>query len=51
MYRVSEIVPVNKRGIYLGIVTAGIIPFAPYVLYAQYYSTYSTWRWGMWITM
>lgn len=47
---ISEIVPVNKRGIYLAVATGCIIPFSPYILYAQYWSFYATWRWGMWIT-
>jgi hypothetical protein len=50
MCSISEIVPVNKRGIYLAIATGCIIPFSPYILYAQYWSFYATWRWGMWIT-
>ncbi|KIY03036.1 uncharacterized protein Z520_01502 [Fonsecaea multimorphosa CBS 102226] len=47
----SELVPVNKRGIYLALVTACILPFTPYLLYAQLLSTYHTWRWGMWICL
>jgi hypothetical protein len=47
---ISEIVPVNKRGVYLAIATGSIIPFSPYILYAQYWSFYATWRWRMWIT-
>ncbi|KAH0845698.1 hypothetical protein AYO21_05907 [Fonsecaea monophora] len=45
----SELVPVNKRGIYLALVTAFVLPFTPYLLFAQLLSTYHTWRWGMWI--
>ncbi|KAF2806812.1 putative major facilitator superfamily transporter [Mytilinidion resinicola] len=48
---VAEIVPVNRRGLYLGLVTICIVPFSPYVMYSQLLSTHSTWRWGMWITV
>lgn len=48
---ISEIVPVNKRGIFLAGLTAAVIPFAPYMMYSQYFSTYATWRWGLWIAM
>ncbi|KAH8706051.1 putative major facilitator superfamily transporter [Talaromyces proteolyticus] len=48
---VSEIVPVNRRGIFLAGLTAAIIPFAPYMMYSQYFSTYTTWRWGLWIAL
>ncbi|OCT47870.1 putative major facilitator superfamily transporter [Cladophialophora carrionii] len=47
----SELVPVNKRGIYLALVTLFVLPFAPYLLYAQLLSTYHTWRWGIWICL
>ncbi|OAG44247.1 hypothetical protein AYO21_01704 [Fonsecaea monophora] len=42
---VSEIVPVAKRGLYLALLQAAIIPFWPYIMYAQLLATYSTWRW------
>ncbi|EXJ70682.1 uncharacterized protein A1O5_05672 [Cladophialophora psammophila CBS 110553] len=45
----AELVPIKKRGIYLAIVTASILPFAPYLLYAQLLAKHSTWRWGMWL--
>ena len=48
---ISEIAPVKKRGLYLALLTAVVVPFCPYVMYAQLYSTYSTWRWGMWISL
>jgi hypothetical protein len=47
----SELVPVNKRGLYLAMVTGAILPFCPYLLYAQLLSTYHTWRWGIWISL
>lgn len=48
----SELVPVNKRGLYLAIVTLFVLPFAPYVMYAQLLSTSkATWRWGFWICL
>ncbi|KIY02373.1 uncharacterized protein Z520_02511 [Fonsecaea multimorphosa CBS 102226] len=45
----AELVPIKKRGIYLSIVTASILPFAPYLLYAQLLAKHATWRWGMWL--
>lgn len=45
----AELVPVGKRGIYLGMVTFFIVPFCPYVLYSQLLSVHVTWRWGQWI--
>jgi MFS family permease len=48
---ISDIVPVNKRGLSLALVVASILPFTPYVMYAQLLSTRSTWRWGMWICL
>jgi hypothetical protein len=30
-------------------VTATILPFAPYLLYAQLLAKHATWRWGMWL--
>ncbi|KAJ9611234.1 hypothetical protein H2200_004417 [Cladophialophora chaetospira] len=47
----AELVPVNKRGIYLALVTLFVLPFTPYLLYAQLLSTYHTWRWGIWICL
>lgn len=48
----SELVPVNKRGFYLAVVTLFVLPFAPYVMYAQLLSTSkATWRWGFWICL
>ncbi|OAP64845.1 hypothetical protein AYL99_00817 [Fonsecaea erecta] len=47
----SELVPVNKRGTYLTLVTGFVLPFTPYVVYAQLLSAYHTWRWGLWICL
>lgn len=47
----AELVPVNKRGLYLAIVTFFVVPFTPYVMYSQLLGTYSTWRWGQWISL
>jgi MFS family permease len=41
----SEIVPVKQRGLYLGCVTASILPFAPYPIYTTELGTHATWRW------
>ena len=50
-HRVAELVPVKKRGAYLAVVTACVLPFCPYLLYSQLLSTYHTWRWGIWICL
>jgi hypothetical protein len=47
----AEIVPVDRRGFYLALLTACVIPFSPYVMYTEFFSTYGTWRWGMWICL
>ncbi|RDW74226.1 hypothetical protein BP5796_07668 [Coleophoma crateriformis] len=47
----AELVPVNKRGLYLGMVTFFIVPFCPYVLYCQLLSSEASWRWGQWICL
>ncbi|KAK1043777.1 hypothetical protein LTR74_018395 [Friedmanniomyces endolithicus] len=47
----AELVPVNKRGIYLALVTFFVLPFCPWPLYTQLLANYSTWRWGLWITL
>ncbi|OQU99157.1 hypothetical protein CLAIMM_04831 isoform 1 [Cladophialophora immunda] len=47
----SELVPVNKRGTYLALVTGFVLPFTPYVIYAQLLAAYHTWRWGLWICL
>lgn len=47
--RTAELVPVTKRGLYLSMVTACILPFTPYLLYAQLLAKHASWRWGQWI--
>ncbi len=47
----SELVPVRKRGWYLGLVTGTILPFSPYSIYTTELGMHSTWRWGIWITL
>ncbi|KAK6369656.1 hypothetical protein LTS17_009562 [Exophiala oligosperma] len=47
----SELVPVRKRGWYLGLVTGCILPFSPYAIYTTELSMHSTWRWGIWISL
>ncbi|OQV01355.1 hypothetical protein CLAIMM_06732 isoform 1 [Cladophialophora immunda] len=47
----SELVPVRKRGLYIGIIILFLLPFCPYVMYSQLLSTHATWRWTMWISM
>lgn len=48
---ISDIVPINRRGIALALMVGNIIPFTPYVMYAQLLSTRASWRWGMWISL
>lgn len=48
---ISDIVPINRRGIALALMVGCIIPFTPYVMYAQLLSTKASWRWGMWISL
>jgi MFS family permease len=49
---VGELVPVKKRGLYVGLVVAFLIPSTPYVMYSQLFSSrtdptnYQGWRWG-----
>lgn len=47
----SELVPVKKRGWYLGLVTGCVLPFSPYPIYTTELGTHSTWRWGIWIAL
>ncbi|EXJ71987.1 uncharacterized protein A1O5_04490 [Cladophialophora psammophila CBS 110553] len=47
----SELVPVKKRGLYLGAVTGCVLPFSPYAIYTTLLGTHSTWRWGFWIPL
>ncbi|OQU96911.1 hypothetical protein CLAIMM_02926 [Cladophialophora immunda] len=47
----SELVPVRKRGWYLGLVTGCILPFSPYAIYTTELGMHSTWRWGIWIAL
>jgi hypothetical protein len=47
----SELVPVNKRGVYLALVTFSILPFCPYLMYSELLATYHTWRVSIWICM
>jgi hypothetical protein len=47
----SEIVPVRKRGWYLGLVTGCVLPFSPYAIYTTLLGIHSTWRWGIWIAL
>ena len=50
----AEIVPVKHRGYSLAILTAFVLPFAPYVMYCELFATRGanpTWRWGMWISL
>lgn len=50
---VGELVPVKKRGLFVGLVVACLIPTTPYVMYSQLFSSrtdpeaYQGWRWGM----
>lgn len=47
----SELVPVNRRGVYLAMVTFSILPFCPYLMYSELIGTYHTWRYSIWICM
>lgn len=47
----AELVPVRKRGIYLGLVTGCVLPFTPYPIYTTLLGTHATWRWGFWIPL
>jgi MFS family permease len=47
----SELVPVRRRGWYLGLVTGCVLPFSPYAIYTTELGTHSTWRWGIWIAL
>ncbi|OAL24346.1 hypothetical protein AYO22_05722 [Fonsecaea multimorphosa] len=47
----SELVPVKRRGLYLGAVTGCVLPFSPYAIYTTLLGTHSTWRWGFWIPL
>ena len=49
--RISELVPVNKRGMYIGVTALFLVPFTPYVMYSQLLFAYHTWRWGLWICL
>jgi MFS family permease len=49
--RTSELVPVNKRGLYLAFVTFFVLPFCPWPMYTQLSANYHTWRWGLWICL
>ncbi|KAL6252689.1 hypothetical protein RBB50_000408 [Rhinocladiella similis] len=40
----SELVPARKRGFYVALLVATIIPFCPSALYAQLIAGYGTWR-------
>ncbi|KAF7192075.1 Trichothecene efflux pump TRI12 [Pseudocercospora fuligena] len=49
----SEIVPVRKRGAYVGFIVFTILPFCPSPLWAQLIARMSNWRWvgllvGLW---
>ncbi|KAF2767092.1 MFS general substrate transporter [Teratosphaeria nubilosa] len=49
----SEMVPVSKRGAYVGLVVFTILPFCPSALWAQLIAADSNWRWvgllvGIW---
>lgn len=54
---VGELVPVKKRGMYVALVVACLVPTTPYVLYSQLFSSrtdpdaYQGWRWGQWISL
>ncbi|SMQ47638.1 unnamed protein product [Zymoseptoria tritici ST99CH_3D7] len=54
---VGELVPVKKRGLFVGLVVACLIPTTPYVMYSQLFSSrtdpqaYQGWRWGQWISL
>ena len=62
---VVELVPVQKRGYYVSLVSMRllkskthflkmflfILPFCPAAMYAQLFGAYSTWRWAAWITL
>lgn len=41
----SELVPVRKRGLYVGLVVFTILPFCPSALWAQLIAKDSSWRW------
>jgi MFS family permease len=47
----SELVPVKRRGFYLGAVTGCVLPFSPYAIYTTLLGTHSTWRWCFWIPL
>lgn len=47
----SELVPVKKRGFYLGLVTGCVLPFSPYAIYTTELGIHSTWRWGVWMAL
>ncbi|PMD32629.1 putative major facilitator superfamily transporter [Hyaloscypha variabilis F] len=49
----SELVPVKKRGMYIGIIVCFLAPMTPYVLYSQLLSTRTSqgWRWCLWIAL
>jgi hypothetical protein len=51
--RTSELVPVKKRGMYIGIIVCFLAPMTPYVLYSQLLSTRTSqgWRWCLWIAL
>ena len=47
----SELVPVRKRGWYLGLITGLVLPFSPYAIYTTLLGLHSTWRWSIWIAL
>ncbi len=47
----AELVPVRKRGIYIGLIILLILPFSPFPIYCTLLSTRATWRWGFWICL
>ena len=42
----AEMVPVSKRGMYVGLVVFTILPFCPSVIYAQLIAEASNWRYN-----
>ena len=52
----AEVVPIKKRGKYVGLVVLTILPFCPSVLYAQLIAKSSNWRYngifvGVWYVL
>ena len=46
---IAELVPVNKRGMFLAVNTIITLPITPAVLYTELLSNGPSWRWCFWI--